>query len=272
MPELPEVETIVRQLAPLLRRKTLERVTVYDHKLTEPDLESYFGWQVVRVARLGKEVVFVLASPQEHLRRIWLCVHLRMTGRLRYFEQQDPPPQLPYLRAWLRFASSGVAFQDVRRFGTWRLCHSLAEARPKGIDPLSPRWTHTRLKEQLADSRQPLKTWLMRQDRLVGIGNIYACEILYAARLSPTRPAGSLEQDNIHRLFSAIRRVLRRAVQHCGTTFSDFQDAYGMTGSYQALLRVYGRRGEPCHRCGCPIQVLRIAQRTTYYCPDCQRW
>ena len=124
--------------------------------------------------------------------------------------------------------------------------------------------------ELLGTSAQPLKAWLLRQDRLVGLGNIYASEILHAARLSPFAGAGSLNGREVRRLHSATRRILQRAIRNCGTTFSDFQDARGASGSYQRLLAVYGRDGEGCRRCRATIERVVQQQRSTFYCPGCQ--
>jgi formamidopyrimidine-DNA glycosylase len=141
---------------------------------------------------------------------------------------------------------------------------------PPGVEPLSRHLTATTLGELLGHSRQPLKIWLLRQDRLVGLGNIYASEILFAARLSPLRPAGDLSPEEVQRLHRAMRRVLRAAIDCCGTTFSDFQDAHGAAGSFQECLAVYSRAGDPCHLCETPVKRLVQQQRSTFWCPRCQ--
>jgi formamidopyrimidine-DNA glycosylase len=139
------------------------------------------------------------------------------------------------------------------------------------MDPLSPHLTPASLGRLIGESRQNVKAWLLRQDRLVGLGNIYASEILFVAGISPLREAGSLSPDEHGRLWRATRRVLRRAIRNCGTTFSDFQDAQGLTGSYQHYLKVYGREDEPCPACRTPVVRIVQQQRSTYYCPRCQR-
>ena len=142
-------------------------------------------------------------------------------------------------------------------------------AAPDGVEPLSPELTPAVYAGLLDGSAQPLKPWLLRQDRLVGLGNIYASEILHAARLSPFREAGSLDRNEVRRLHGATRRILERAIRACGTTFSDFQDARGVEGSYQRYLAVYEREGRPCRRCRAPIERVVQQQRSTYYCPQC---
>ena len=190
-----------------------------------------------------------------------------MTGRLSVRERL--PREKTHLRAVIALDDGVVLFHDVRRFGTLRWLRDPEDAAPGAIDPLTPAFSPASLATLLEGSRQELKPWLLRQDRLVGLGNIYASEILHLARLSPTRAAGSLGRDEVRRLHDATRRVLTRAIDNCGTTFSDFQDAYGVTGSYQELLEVYGREGEPCPNCREPVARLVQQQRSTFYCPSC---
>ena len=135
---------------------------------------------------------------------------------------------------------------------------------------MTPRFTAKRLAEQLARSDQNVKVWLLRQDRLVGLGNIYASEILHAARVHPGRRTSTLTESEIKALHRCTRRILKRAIEACGTTFSDFQDANGLTGSYGVYLSVYDREGERCKRCPGTIERFVQAQRSTYCCPQCQ--
>ncbi len=276
MPELPEVETVARQLAPLVEGRRVERV-----RLLDPLLRRVRGWRapagspgagVARVFRHGKQVLFEL-RPNGARRRargespLWLAVHLRMTGRLSVARRV--PRERAHLRAIFRLDDGVVLFHDVRRFGTIRWLKDPEDAAPGAIDPTTPAFTPASLASLLGTSRQEIKPWLLRQDRIVGLGNIYASEILHLARIAPIRPAGSLDRAERRRLHDATRRVLERAIENCGTTFSDFQDAYGVTGSYQELLSVYGREGEPCPRCGEPVVRLVQQQRSTFWCPGC---
>ena len=275
MPELPEVETIARQLAPALQGRMVRGLTVLDPRLSLPPARAVVGRQVGAVGRLGKQVVLRLdAGPGQgpRLGPRWFVVHLRMTGRLLW--QPDPvPASLPHTRARLRLEGGALLFVDPRRFGTLALLDSLVPAQPRGLDPLAPEHSVERLAALLAGAgaRQPIKAWLMRQDRLVGLGNIYASEVLFRARLDPRREAGRLRSGEIARLHAALVAVLRAAIAHCGTTFSDFQDAHGVTGSYQHFLQVYQREGLPCPRCAAPVRRLVQQQRSTFFCPRCQR-
>jgi formamidopyrimidine-DNA glycosylase len=194
-----------------------------------------------------------------------------MTGRLVWSDSvKKAEPE--HLRARLLLdGGGGVLFYDVRRFGTIKLHRSLDEARSTGVDPLDRAFSAAGLRRLLGQSQQAIKPWLLRQDRLAGLGNIYASEILFEAGIDPMREAGSLTRDEASRLHRSMRRVLKRAIRHCGTTFSDFQDARGLTGSYQRYLKVYGREGEACSVCGGPLQRVVQQQRSTFFCPRCQR-
>jgi formamidopyrimidine-DNA glycosylase len=268
MPELPEVETIARQLAPLLIGRRVKRVEVLDAKLDQAALTSLQGCVIAGVFRHGKQVALRLTrargKPAEH----FLLVHLRMTGRLIWHDTAQP--ETKHLRTRFVLDQGCLLFFDPRRFGTLVLKPSLADDRAMGLDPLTPQFTKQALARLLTGSRQPLKTWLLRQDQLVGIGNIYASEILFAARLHPLRPAGSLSAEESSRLHRSVRGVLKLAVKHCGTTFSDFQDAHGMSGGFQRMLKAYGREGQPCKACGGTIVRLVQQQRSTFFCPECQ--
>jgi formamidopyrimidine-DNA glycosylase len=228
------------------------------------------GRRVERVRRSGKRVLFEFSPAKRGGRPLALAVHLRMTGRLLWVENGGSRGR-QHLRARFRLDRGELLFVDTRRFGTFHWYGSAAEARTQGVDPLSPELTARRLGELIGASRQCLKAWLLRQDRLVGLGNIYASEILHRAGLSPFREAGSLSANERRRLHAATRRTLRQAIAHCGTTFSDFQDARGLEGSYGRFLAVYDRAGERCRRCGEPILRVVQQQRSTYHCPGCQR-
>ena len=196
-------------------------------------------------------------------------VHLRMTGRL-LWDTETEPPEPRHLRAVLSLDRGRVLFYDARRFGTMQLFPTVRAASPAGLEPLSGRFTARALAELLHASTQGLKSWLLRQDRLVGLGNIYASEILFAARLHPERPAGSLDPHELRRLHRATRRVLRQAIDCCGTTFSDYRTSWGVRGGFQEFLGVYARAGEPCRRCGQLVERVTIQGRSTFWCPRCQ--
>lgn len=276
MPELPEVETVARQLAPVLEGRVLMSIKVHDLKIVGA-FAAVHGERIRRVYRLGKQIVLEVGSEP-----LYLCVHLRMTGRLIWQEQHGSRQNLGSylhtaaanersLRVSIVCQSGVLQFYDTRRFGTVVLVRTLAEITPKGIEPFSAEFTVDRLQALAATSKQTLKQWLLRQDRIVGLGNIYACEILYAAKLSPFLPVCALQQKEVKRLHAACLRILQKAIENCGTTFSDFQDSSGSLGNYQQFLKVYAREGLACRRCqGKKIERLMHLGRSTYFCPSCQ--
>jgi len=267
MPELPEVETIRAQLAPRLTGRTLARVEILDPRLTRPfDLfevaEELEGDRITAVERRGKYLVLRLVSG------LVLLVHLRMTGSFGF----DP---VTHERAVLELDDgTRVVYRDVRRFGTWLVLEG-AELEPylagkNGPEPLGARFTSGWLTAQLARRRAPLKAVLLDQRVVAGLGNIYADEALWSARLSPLRPASGLSTEEVRRLTRAVRAALRRGIERQGSTLRDYATPDGSAGSMQDEFRVYGRDGEPCRRCGTPIAKARVGGRGTWFCPRCQ--
>ncbi|HUT98867.1 MAG TPA: bifunctional DNA-formamidopyrimidine glycosylase/DNA-(apurinic or apyrimidinic site) lyase [bacterium] len=266
MPELPEVETIARQLAPLLEGRRVVRVEVLDARLAL-DASSLPGTKVKRVLRAGKRLVVELETGDDH--RPCLRFDLRMTGRLTW-SPTGADFDRKRLRAVISLEDGRLLFHDLRRLGEVRLFESLSDAKPAGVEPLDPTLTPEKFAELIAGSRQSLKVWLLRQDRLAGIGNIYASEILFAAGLRPDRPVSELTPRERVKLLDAIRAVLTEAIEHRGTTLSDYRDGRGQPGGHQSHLRVYGRENGACQRCGVRITRIVQQQRSTYFCPACQ--
>ena len=271
MPELPEVETIVRELDAALPGRTVRDVQVFraDALGAVPPRAfrtALLGRTVRRVQRRGKFLLFHL-EPEA-----WLVGHLRMTGKF----VVSPPLQSPepYQRVWFWLDDGSLLiFQDMRCFGTLAVVERLADhagLAALGMDPLSRQFTAAWFASTLAESRAPLKHWLMDQGKLAGLGNIYVAESLYAARLSPLRPADSLTAEETGRLYRAIRRILRQAIHKSGTTIRDYRRVDEKTGEFQNFLRVYGKAGQPCPACRTPIARLVQQQRSTFYCPSCQ--
>jgi formamidopyrimidine-DNA glycosylase len=269
VPELPEVETVARQLASCVIGREVRRVRVLDTRLRTAPTPRLAGRSVAQVGRSGKRVLIEFSPGSGASGPLWLAVHLRMTGRLLWVPEGSAPPG-GHLRACFDLDGGRLLFADARRFGTFTWYRDRLEASPSGVDPLAGELTPQRFAALLGDSAQNLKAWLLRQDRLVGIGNIYASEILHRARLSPLRRAGSLGAADRRALRGAAQSVLRRAIRNCGTTFSDFQDARGVEGSFQHFLAVYDREGRPCRRCGARVERVVQQQRSTFFCPGCQ--
>ena len=271
MPELPEVETVSRGLGNAIAGKTLAgaevflpKVAVHQHDRPFGDVLS--GDRVESVGRRGKYVVVELGSRRR------LVISLRMTGRL--IVQPAGTEELhPYTNVLLRFCDgTRVCFADVRQFGRMRLVEDgdLWDA-ALGIEPLGEGFTAERFIAMLDGRRTPIKALLLDQSRIAGIGNIYACEALWQARIRPGTPALRLTKPARRRLHEAIRDVLTRAVALRGTTVDDYVDAEGLRGGFQNVLSVYGRLGGSCARCGQPIVRTVLAQRGTWWCRSCQR-
>jgi formamidopyrimidine-DNA glycosylase len=271
VPELPEVETVRSTLAPVLTGRTLERVEILDGRLTRPEApeavaDELEGECVADVRRRGKYLVFVFESGRH------LLVHLRMTGS---FQHPVAAGSDPHRRAVVTLDDgSDVAYRDVRRFGTWLLLEpgeleAYLDERIGG-EPLERAFTTARFSQALAGRRAPIKGALLDQRAVAGVGNIYADEALWYARVHPERPAGELKPVEVATLRRAIRRVLRLGIERQGATLRDYRDANGRAGAMQHEFRVYGRGGEPCDRCGTPIAKIRVAGRGTWFCPSCQ--
>jgi formamidopyrimidine-DNA glycosylase len=274
MPELPEVETIRARLAPRLEGRSLERVEIVDPRLTRPDPPEEIaaeleGERIAAVGRRGKYLVFEFESGRH------LLVHLRMTGNVEHPAQGGLAAD-PYRRAVVTLDDgSDVAYRDVRRFGTWALLEpgELEDyflARRLGGEPLERAFTTRTLTKALENRRAPIKAALLDQKAAAGVGNIYADEALWRARIHPLRPAGSLDADEIARLRKAIRAALQMGIARQGATLRDYRDPEGRRGRMQDEFKVYGRAGEPCSRCGTPIEKTRVGGRGTWYCPRCQ--
>jgi formamidopyrimidine-DNA glycosylase len=275
MPELPEVETIRARLAPRLEGRKLEHVEIVDPRLTRPEppepiAAALEGERIVQVSRRGKYLVFEFESGRR------LLVHLRMTGNLEHPAQGGLAAD-PYRRAVVRLDDgSDVAYRDVRRFGTWDLLEpgeleDYFAARRLGGEPLERGFTTRALAQALEGRRAPIKAALLDQRAAAGVGNIYADEALWRARLHPLRPAGSLTVAEIARLRKAIRAALEMGIAREGATLRDYRDPEGRRGRMQDEFKVYGRAGEPCPRCGTPIEKTRAGGRGTWFCPHCQR-
>ncbi len=270
MPELPEVETIARGLQKALAGKQIVSAEVRLPKVVSPERSRFMaeiaGETIDSVGRRGKFVVVSLASGRS------LVVHLRMTGRLIVQTAGTTNPE-PYTNVLLAFGDgTRLAFADVRQFGRMRLVGPEEPwAAEVGLEPLSDDFTFERFSGLLDGRSTPIKVFLLDQRRVAGIGNIYACEALWEAKIHPGRPAGSLSRERRRRLHASIQSVLRRAIDQRGTSVDDYVDAEGLRGGFQNQLSVYSRDGQGCLRCGRSIVRTVLAQRGTWSCRTCQR-
>jgi formamidopyrimidine-DNA glycosylase len=258
----------------VLTGRRFEHVDILDPRLTRPFEPSAVaaelgGERVAGVERRGKYLVVWFESGRS------LLIHLRMTGSLLYVPGGALAGDL-HRRAVVRLDDgSDVVYRDVRRFGTWLLVEpgeleSYLEKRIGG-EPLERSFTSRRLEALLGGRRAPIKAALLDQRTLAGMGNIYVDEALWRARIHPLRRAGELDPGEVAQLTTAVKKALRAGIARQGATLRNYATPDGKPGRMQHEFKVYGRAGEPCDRCGTPIEKTRVAGRGTWYCPNCQR-
>jgi len=287
MPELPEVETLCRQLNTVLPGERILRIEVLDPRLGNIErkrgdgaillpgsvpggsgpgkVSGLVGRRVAAVTRSGKCIHIQMDGG------LTAALHLRMSGRLLYLAAGVPPPSnfFPYSRLVIGFSSGTLVLIDPRRFATFAVQpEEIAPALPN--DPMEGLPVQ-RLRDIARTRRLPVKSFLMDQRLIAGIGNIYACEILFAAGIDPRRPACSLATAEWRKVAKTAAAILRRAVACRGTTVSDWRDLFGCSGTNQDHLEVYSRRGAPCRRCGGSIERISQSGRGTWLCPTCQK-
>jgi formamidopyrimidine-DNA glycosylase len=258
MPELPEVETLYRQLKPVILGEEILGMEIIDSRLGT--IDGLAGKRITSVARLGKALEIRLD------RGIALILHLRMTGRLQWQSGQRELP--PHTRFVMTFAAGRLLCIDPRRFATLTLQDS-GISKTSVSDPLRRR-SFLQLKEIAKSKKLPVKSFLMDQRIITGIGNIYACEILHEASVSPWRQTCNVSRSEWDKIATVTKDILNRAIACRGTTVSDWRDLFGKKGEYQHELKVYDREGRSCLRCHGSIRRLRLSGRGTYFCPSCQ--
>lgn len=272
MPELPEAETIVQGLAGPVTGQEIQGARILKADVIQGGASAFrngvLGRSIRQVSRRGKNIVLTLDDTHR------LVVNLGMSGRLLHRSHQDPspPPTHPAVIMELGHGET-LVYHDVRRFGRLHLMDAPTYgdwSAGLGPEPLGPRFTAPRLAADLARSVSPIRSWLLDQRRVVGVGNIYANEALHGARIHPQVPASRIPSSAVPALHRSIRKVLRDAIRARGTTLRDYRTAQGGQGSYGTQLRVYGREGEPCHRCREPIQRIVFGNRSAFLCPGCQ--
>lgn len=297
MPELPEVETIRRDLAERLPGRKIAAIEIFSAKTALPSaafLKRHLsGRRIVGVDRRGKLLIIRLkplkGSPDN------LLIHLKMTGQLIYIGPQSRIAGghslsaarqgfeaavggiLPnaYTRAVITLSPQATLyFNDLRKFGYIKLATE-AElvkiiAANYGPEPLTADFTRASLEKALAGKKVKVKAALLDQKRIAGLGNIYVDESLFAAGISPLRLAKDVSPEEVKKLHGVINKIIKKAILHRGTTFSDYRDSRGKKGNFSAFLQVYGRHGQACPNCGQPLKKAKVAGRGTHYCPDCQ--
>jgi formamidopyrimidine-DNA glycosylase len=274
MPELPEAETIVRDLRRRVVGSTITGTSIPRPDILAPPLTTrriqarLRDRRIAATSRRAKKVILELDDAPR------IVIHLGMTGRVM---TSDAPgaPALRHIVARFRLDDGRlILFDDARRFGLLELVEPgdwPAWSAALGPEPLSADFTPESLFRGLRASTMPVRNWLLDQKRVAGIGNIYACEALFRAGLRPARRARSLTRRQAAALHGALRDVLREAIRARGTTLRDYRDGRGGRGAFQARLGVYDREGEPCLACAAPVRRVVLSNRSAFYCPGCQR-
>lgn len=285
MPELPEVETIRRDLEKYILYKPITTVEVRKPKMVKQPTANFIdlleGNQFLEIERFGKLLSFSLIGDW------YLLVHLKMTGQLLYrhkdglvagghsFASDTMELPGPYTHVVCSFQDNSVLyFNCMRQFAYMKIVdkeEKNAITASYGVEPLTPAFTLKAFEHMIQGKRVRVKGFLLNQAYVAGIGNIYADEVCFLAHISPNREISSLTAEEKHDLFNAIKQVLRKAVEERGTTFNNYRDANGNKGNFVKFLQVYGRGGKPCFTCNNELKKIKVAGRGTVYCTHCQR-
>ncbi len=267
MPELPEVETI-RSCLEAHQGARIVKVEVKRADIirrADFELRDLIGLSIKEVGRRGKYLDLVLSG------RGHLILHMGMSGRV-YQVEEPGQIEAPHVHLIIYLSNQAViVYQDARRFGgVWLVKDTRDFFSHLGVEPLARAFNTDYLEKALKGRKIAIKTLLLDQRLISGIGNIYADEALFRSGILPDRPSGSLSRREVEVLVRAIKKVLRQGIEQRGTTFRDFRDGYNQMGGFQDHLKVYGRFREPCPTCGQPLERLRLGGRSTHYCAHCQ--
>jgi formamidopyrimidine-DNA glycosylase len=274
MPELPEVETIRKELIQLIQGRKIKEVLVLDSAPLKDSFSSHFcemlkEREVKEVKRRGKILLF-------HIPPYFLLVHLKLTGRLLFYEKKLE--KFPPFTCVVSLFSSGesLVFTDKRKFGYMKLVSKeellrTPEIASLGPEPLEEKFTFEDFLRALSKKRKgKIKSILMEQKVISGLGNIYAAEVLFLAEVHPERELSTLSWKELKKIYEGIREILPQAISKKGSSVDEYVDVFGKKGDYVPHLKVYGRKNKPCYRCGTPIEVIKLGGRGTYFCPKCQ--
>ena len=272
MPELPEVETVRRGLERLVVGKTIGQVRVRYAKMIGTGVDVFIhdlpGQTIEKIGRRGKYLLFYLTGGV-------MVSHLRMEGK--YLFYADAVPERKHAHVFFQMTDGGtLVYEDVRKFGTMELLRkdqleAYFAARKLGPEPTEADFILPPFAAALSRSKKPIKPYLLEQTLVVGLGNIYVDEALWRARIHPARPAASLKPAEVKRLREQIIEVLQLGTKKRGSTIRTYRNAVGEDGTMQDFLQVYGKTGQPCARCGSPIEKIKLGGRGTHLCPHCQK-
>ncbi|GAA5494111.1 DNA-(apurinic or apyrimidinic site) lyase [Rubritalea squalenifaciens DSM 18772] len=271
MPELPEVETTCRGISPFLTNKTISRVDVREERLrwpVSPEICSATGLVITQVRRRAKYIILDTQSGGH------ILIHLGMSGSLRICGADSDIRKHDHVIFHLPDELE-LRYHDPRRFGCILWVEGNVESHPLlkdlGPEPLSEEFSADYLYASTRGRNTAIKLHIMNNHHVVGVGNIYACESLFMSGIHPTRSAGRISKSRLTKLHQAIQTVLERSITQGGTTLRDFVNSDGQPGYFKQQLEVYDREGEPCRQCGAAIKRIVLGQRSTFYCPKCQR-
>jgi formamidopyrimidine-DNA glycosylase len=270
MPELPEVETSRRGIAPWIEDQVVTKVVVRDRRLRWPISEevdrNLKGQTIDSIRRRAKYLLFETGAGT-------MMLHLGMSGSVRIIEADEPPMKHDHVDIRLK-SGKALRFRDPRRFGSLIWTENTNEhvlIRDLGPEPLSAEFSGSYLRKRSQGRKVSIKQFIMNAHIVVGVGNIYASEALFGADIHPKRRAGRVSAARLDTLAGTIKSVLQRAIEAGGTTLRDFHGGDGEPGYFRQQLDVYDREGLPCRHCGTPITAIVLGQRSTYYCKSCQR-
>lgn len=269
MPELPEVETSRRGILPYLKGQKINKISVRQPHLrwiVDQGIVQCEQKMIIDIQRRAKYLMIQLPAN-------WIVIHLGMSGSLRILPMDHPPAKHDHIDLIM---GNGLMlrYTDPRRFGAWLWCQSLSELKQLqhlGPEPLSDAFNDEFVYQRCRNRKIVIKRWIMNNQFVVGVGNIYACESLFRAKIDPRRQTASLSKKECGALVTAIKGILEQAIAKGGTTLKDFTQSDGKPGYFVQQLQVYGRLNERCFLCENVIQAEKIAQRNTFYCSHCQR-
>jgi formamidopyrimidine-DNA glycosylase len=276
MPELPEVETVVKGLRPLIADKIVTAVEIREENMIaypEDNIEAFrdslIGSKIEAVNRRGKYIIIELSTDKN------MVIHLRMTGKLLVKEVKEFRDKHTHVIFSLNDGQE-IRFNNIRKFGRVYLIDKNHPEQAGGLadlgpEPLSDELTVGDFKKLFENRRALMKSLLLNQHFIAGIGNIYADEILFRSEVRPDRTADTLTEAEKEAIYHNMREILKKGIIYGGTSFSDYVNAFGEKGSFQEELRVHQRQGEECYECGTIIEKIKISGRSTYFCPQCQK-
>jgi formamidopyrimidine-DNA glycosylase len=269
MPELPEVETSRRGILPYLKGQKINNIIIRQPKLRWFVPDEIVQSQAQTIIDIKRRAKYLLLELEQG----WIVIHLGMSGSLRIIQDNRPAEKHDHIDLVM---DNGLIlrYTDPRRFGAWLWCQSLAELvqlQRLGPEPLQDEFNADYLYQQIKQRKMPVKNWIMDNTVVVGVGNIYASESLFMAKINPNRSVQTLTQTELIRLVDAIKQVLAKSIEQGGTTLKDFLQSDGKPGYFAQQLQVYGREKQPCLVCGNLISAKKIGQRNTFYCETCQQ-